>query len=188
MNVQRAALINPGYEVRLYNEADMREVLSRHPQVEAFVDKTFQHPSQLSDLLRFCLWKDHGGWYVDADAWCVKSFEDVTTSLGFTGSMGFMFTYADPDWPHYDELWEAMQGGEPETDKLSTWPHEWLKHNRPKHDCQHRFTVEPWEFDYGRWLADPSKWPLDSRYYGIHPMKPWFMDGPMEETHGVVGL
>lgn len=77
---------HPGWEVRLWTEADLPPDLERKEIYERL-----RRPAERSDLLRFEVLARHGGVYVDTDFECLRSIESLLEGVSF------FCAYNDPD-------------------------------------------------------------------------------------------
>jgi hypothetical protein len=81
-NIEEFRKLNPEHEIRLHTEDSA-------PARYASVWRDDLHPSTKSDLIRYDLLREYGGWYFDVDYWPARPLADAERAYGLDGSKLF---------------------------------------------------------------------------------------------------
>jgi len=84
-NIETWKIKNPDYNLILWDETQFL----KYDNAKFYIDRGYF--SQASDLMRFSILKDHGGWYLDTDVICHKSLNDFLNKEFVIGYSAFNF-------------------------------------------------------------------------------------------------
>lgn len=102
-NIAAAMDLCPGFE---YHVWDDRRADLLPPEMRT-VYESMAHAQAKTDLLRFYLIRRFGGWHLDCDARPVRDLAETPDHHRwgrYAGAISDCAFYAQPDWPHWDEL------------------------------------------------------------------------------------
>jgi len=83
---------NPDYSIHIWNEKNTKEILEIHPQLLELYNKSKLF-CQKADILRLIILYEFGGFYIDADVDCLKSFDTLLDNKFVIGEQ----QYQPPD-------------------------------------------------------------------------------------------
>ena len=77
-SIKIAKKVNPDFEHKLWTEDECSSLVKNHyPQYDKFYHN-FRYEIQKIDFIRFCILHHEGGFYMDLDMHCIKSFNPLT--------------------------------------------------------------------------------------------------------------
>ena len=93
-NIEAFEAMNPGYTVIVHDETALHpRYRTRYDALPSFSDK--------SDLLRYSILEQHGGWYVDADMYPLRPLDEAVHAWQLDGSKMFLGEQAPKNAAHW---------------------------------------------------------------------------------------
>ena len=74
--IDQCRRVNPGYDLIVHTD---RPEMLRTPEWDAIIGDAA--PNYLSDLYRYAILYQHGGWYIDLDTWCLRSVASLEAAI-----------------------------------------------------------------------------------------------------------
>jgi len=93
-NIDEFRRLNPTYEIIVHGEDALAE------QYREMYD-SLEHPAEKSDLLRYSILQQHGGWYFDVDIFPMRPLDDVVRAWALDGErmyLGQQFREGSISW------------------------------------------------------------------------------------------